>query len=181
MSVPCRGSDGSPSVPDVDAIMQRVRARVAERLASGVDTPEDLDEVRRIESGVRERADFGPALADDIALVHTALDPLGPHAFTSHRGGVAGGLIVAAKRWLRRLVRPVAAVALVRQAAFNGAVARLLTVASRGVQSLEADNDALLRRLDELERLNRELTSRCDTLQADVRGLQARVDREGME
>jgi hypothetical protein len=129
---------------------------------------------------MRERVDFGPAPADDIARLHATWDPLGPHTFTSHRVGI-GKIIVTAKQWLRRLAMPVAAVTLARQAAFNGAVARLLAGAVQGVQSLEDRNDALLRRLDELERLNRELTSRCDTLQADVRGLQARVDREGME
>ena len=178
MSVPFRDIPGSQPVPDVDAIMQGVRARVAGRPARGADTPEDLERVRRIECEIRERTDFGPALADDVVLLHTAMDPLGPHVFTSHRAGL-GRLVVAAKQWFRRLFTPVAAVVLVRQSAFNGAVARLLTVVTRGVQSLEVDNDALQRRLDELERRDLELQARCDRLQAGVRDLEARVGTEG--
>lgn len=178
MSVPFREIPGSRPVPDVDAIMQGVRARVAERPVRGADAPGDLERVRRVECEIRERTDFGAALADDVVLLHASTDPLGPHVFTSHRAGL-GSLVVAAKQRLRRLLTPAAAVVLVRQSAFNGAVARLLTVAARGVQSLEAGNDALQRRLDELERRDLELQARCDRLQAEVRDLEARVGTEG--
>jgi len=178
MSVPFKDVPGSRPVPDVDVLMQRVRSSVADKLGSGAYSAADLEEVRRIEHELRERSDVGPAAADDIARLHSSWDPLGPHAFASHRAGV-GRLIVAAKQMLRRLAMPVAAVTLVRQAEFNGAVARLLTGASRGVQSLEVVNDALLRRIEELERRNLELHARCDGLQAEVRRLQARLESDG--
>jgi O-antigen chain-terminating methyltransferase len=168
--------------PDVDALMQRVRAGVADKLARGVYTQADLDEVRRIELEIRERSDFGPDPGDDIARLHASWDPLGPHAFTSHRGGV-GKVIVKAKGLLRTLVKPVASVALVRQAEFNSAVARLLTGASHGVQTLEDGHDALLLKHDELERKHRDLAVRCGELLTEVRRLQARlesVDRAGI-
>jgi hypothetical protein len=180
MSVPFKENPGSRPVPDVDTLMQRVRAGVADKLARGVYSAADIEAVRRSEHELRACGHSDHPTADDIARLHATWDPLGPHTFTSHRAGV-GRLLVAAKQWLRRLVMPVAAVTLARQAEFNGAVARLLTGVSRGVQSLEDGNDALLLRLDELERRNLELHARCDTLQAQVRGLQARVDREGME
>lgn len=173
---------GDAAAPDVDALMERVRAGVADKLARGVYSPADLDEIRRVELEIRERADFGPDPADDIARLHSSWDPLGPHTFTSHRGGV-GRLIVKAKGLLRRLVRPVASVALVRQAEFNGAVARLLTGASHGVQTLESSHDALLLKHDELERRHLELHARCGELLTEVRRLQARlesVDRGGL-
>ena len=177
MSVPFK--DGpAPPVPDVDALMLRVRSAVADKLGRGAYAPAELDAVRQVERELSERSASGPAAADDIARLHSSWDPLGPHAFTSHRGGV-GRLIVAAKQGLRRLALPLAAVTLARQAQFNGAVARLLTGASHGVRSLEAGNDALRRRLDELERRNQELRGRCDELEAQVRGLQARADRDG--
>jgi hypothetical protein len=158
--------------------MRRVRAGVADKLGRGVFTPADLEEVRRIEREMRERTEVGPTPADDIVRLRTSWDPLGPHTFTSHRVG-AGKLIVTAKQWLRRLAMPVAAVTLARQAEFNSAVARLLAGAIHGVQALDVGNDALLRRLDEMERRNLELHARCVELQMEVRGLQARLEPEG--
>lgn len=178
MSVPFKAGDGSPPVPDVDALMQRVRAGIAGKINRGEYAPADLEALRRIEYEPRERTDFGPAPADDIARLHSSWDPLGPYAFTSHRGGI-GTLVVAAKQWLRRLARPVAALTLVRQTEFNGAVARLLTGACHGVQSLEAEGESVARRLYDLESRNRELTARCDELQARIDGLQSRLDPEG--
>jgi hypothetical protein len=170
MSVP----ETEGAAPDAEALVRQVRARIAGRLSRGEYAPADLDALRRVEFEPRDRTDFGPAPADDIARLHAAWDPLGPHTFTSHRGAL-GAVVVAAKQLLRRLARPVAAVTLARQAAFNGAVARLLTGAAHGVQALEADAEALAGRLYELERSNRELSARCDELQAQLQRLQARL------
>jgi len=166
---------GAAQRPDVDALMERVRAGVADKLARGIYTQAELDEVRRVELEIRERTDFGPDPSDDIARLHATWDPLGPHAFTSHRGSV-GKLIVAAKQLLRKLVKPVASVVLVRQAEFNGAVARLLSGASHGVQTLESGHDALLLKHDELARRHLELHARCGELLTEVRRLQARLE-----
>ena len=155
--------------------MRRVLAGVADNRGRGVYTPADLEEVRRLEHEIRKRTDAGPAPADDIVRLHTSWNPLGPYTFTSHRGGV-GKLIVTVKQWLRRLAMPVAAVTLARQAEFNSAVVRLLTGAMHDVQSLEAGNDALLPKLDEMERRNLELHARCDELQQEVRGLRGRLE-----
>ena len=177
MSVPLPEVPGSPPVPDVEAVVLRVRAGIADRIGRGDYTPADLEELRRFELETRQRPDDGPPPAEDISRLHALWDPLGPHAFSSHRAGI-GGLLVAAKRLLRRLALPVARVVLVRQAEFNGAVARLLTGASRGVQSLEAGSDALLRRIDELERRDRELRASCEELRAEVRALRARLESD---
>lgn len=171
MSVPFKEAAGGPPVPDVDVIVQRVRAEVAGRLCRGEYAPADLEALRVVEHERRPRTDFGPASADDIARLHSSWDPLGPYAFSSHRGGI-GTLVVAAKHLLRRFVRPVAAVTLARQAQFNGAVARLLSGACRGVQSLEADNETMARRLYDLECRNREL-------QAEIDGLRSRIAPDG--
>jgi O-antigen chain-terminating methyltransferase len=149
--------------------MERVRAGIAERIARGVYTQADLEEVRRIELEVRERDDFDAVQAEDIALLHAFWDPLGPYTFTSHRGGV-GRLIVAVKRWLRAIVRPVAAVTLARQVEFNGAVARLLSAYAM------RNNESLLLKHDDLERRHRELHARCGELLTEVRRLQARLE-----
>jgi len=160
---------GAAERPDVDALMERVRAGIAERIAGGVYTQADLEEVRRIELEVRERDDFDAVQAEDIALLHAFWDPLGPYTFTSHRGGI-GRLIVAAKRWLRALVRPVAAVTLARQVEFNGAVARLLSAYAM------RNNESLLLKHEDLGRRHRELHARCGELLTEVRRLQARLE-----
>jgi len=163
------GPEHSP-IPDVDAIMQRVQAGVADRNGRGLISAADLEAARRVEDELRQGADSGPAPADDLALLRASSDPLGPYAFTSHRAGI-GALIVAAKRSLRRFIRPVAAVVLARQAEFNGAAVRLFVGESRRVHSLAAAVAALQRRADELERGNRELRARCDEMQREISAL----------
>lgn len=175
MSEPFKDDPVPASVPDVDAIVRGVRAGVAEQRARGVYTPTELDELRRIEEELRLRPDDGPSPAEDLARLRASSDPLGPHAFASHRAGV-GPLVVAAKERLRRLLKPVAAVLLARQAEFDGAAARLLDGAVRGVRSLEIENDALRDRVGELERRDLELRARCDQLAAEIR---ARRDAGG--
>jgi hypothetical protein len=165
----------APERPDVDALMERVRAGVAEKLAGGVYTREELDRVAAAALAIREEGDFGPDTGDDVARLHETWDPLGPFAFSSHRGGL-GRLIVAAKQAVRAALRPVAAIFLVRQTAFNGAVTRLLTRATNGVNTLEASHDALLLKHDDLARRHLELTGRCGDLLAEVRRLQARLE-----
>lgn len=178
MSVPFRDVSGGTPVPDVAALVRQVQAGVADKLARGIYTPADLEEVHRIEREIRKRTDAGPAPADDMVRLHTSWDPLGPYTFTSHRGGV-GALIVTAKQWLRRLATPLVAATLARQAEFNSAVVRLLTGSMHDVQSIDAGNDALLRKLDEMERRNLELRARIDHLQRQVRGLQDRLEPDG--
>jgi hypothetical protein len=178
MSVPFKQVPGGAPVPDVDALMLRVRARVAAKLRSGADPPETFEEVRRIERELRGRTDCGPAPAADIARLQTSWDPLGPHALASRRAGI-GSLVAMAKQLLLRLLRPVAAVVLARQSEFNGAASRLLACAVADVRLLEADNDALLRRLEELERGNLELGARCDELRAQLVDLKALSETGG--
>jgi hypothetical protein len=158
--------------------VERVRAGVADKLGRGVYSPADLEEVRCLERTLCEASDSGPAPADDLALLHATWDPLGPHTFTSHRAGI-GALVVAAKQWLRKLARPVAAVALPHQAEFNLAVARLLTGASRDLQLLEAGAEGLRRRIEELECRNLELAARCDELRGVACDPQARPEPGG--
>ena len=152
--------------------------RVADKLGRGDYTPADLEELRRFEHETAR----APDAARPRPMTSPGCTPRGTRSGRTRSPRTAPASATSSSRpssWLRRLARPVAAVTLARQAEFNGAVARLLTGASRGVQSLEAGNDALLRRLDELERRNLELHARCEELQAEVRGLQARLEPDG--
>jgi glycosyltransferase involved in cell wall biosynthesis len=178
VSVPFKDLPGVDVVPDVDALMESVRAGIADKLGRGVLAPADLDQARRGAEALLMSTEPDAASAADVARLHSLWNPLGPYPFSSHRSG-AGRLIVAAKRGLRRLVEPVAALTLARQAEFNGAVARLLAGATHGVQSLNAGNPELLRRIDVLERRYQDLYAECDGLRATVRGLQARLEPAG--
>ena len=95
--------------------------------------------------------------------------------FPKHRGDLLEAVVVAKGV----VVALLAAVTLARQAEFNHAVARLLTGAAHGVQSLENGSDVLRHRLGELERANRELQARCDQLQAEVHNLRGRPGPAG--
>ncbi|HWR97931.1 MAG TPA: class I SAM-dependent methyltransferase [Candidatus Methanoperedens sp.] len=173
---------GAPERPDVDALMERVRAGVADKLARGVWTQEELDRIARMELEIRPRVDFGPEPTDDLARLHALWSPSGPYRFTSHRGRV-GRVIVAVKGLLHRLFSPVAAVVLARQTEYNGAVTRLLNGATLGVRALEESHEALLLRHDELERSYLEVVARGNELLTEVRRLQARlesVERAGL-
>ena len=180
MSVPFKDElRGSSPVPDVDALV-RARARRRRRQARprGLHAGGSRGGASRRTRPARAHR-FRPGSGRRPRPICTPRGTRSGRTRSPRTAPASATLVVTAKQWLRRLARPVAAVTLARQAEFNGAVARLLTGATHGVQSLEAGNEALLRRLDEVERRNLELHARCDELQAEVRGLQARLEPDG--
>jgi hypothetical protein len=111
---------------DAGRLMEEIKERVRERRASGFYSE---DEVRRITQMELELTESEPTFSDELEqhLVRlndgwdTAADPV----ITSHRAGV-GYLIVAAKRFLRKLTRPYITLILARQVEFNSALLQLL-------------------------------------------------------
>lgn len=162
--------------PDADALMERVRAGVAEKIARGVYTAEELERVRRMELSIKERKDFGPDVGEGIAFLHAHWDPLGPHPITSHRPGAAGRLIVGAKIAVRKVLKPFASLVLSRQSEYNGAVARLLTSALHGVQNLEMRFDELLLKHYDISRRHQKLYERYQALVLEARRYYTRVE-----
>ncbi len=146
--------------PDVDLLMARVRAIAAQRLRSGYYRQEELEEIRRMEADVAARGSGGPDLEDSLSRLHASWDPTAPVEITSHRP-VLGRVIVPVKRAAMRVLRPFARMALSRQAAFDGEVTRLLTLAVRRAGNIDL-------RLRELEREHRELLDRHRKLLRDV-------------
>jgi O-antigen chain-terminating methyltransferase len=148
--------------PDVDALMERVRAGVADKLARGFYTAEEVELVRLMELSVKERKDFGPDLDEGIAFINSHWDPMDSHPITSHRGGAVGRLLVGSKTIVRKLTRPVASLALMRQTEFNGAVTRLLTSALHGLSTLQLRFDELQLKYYDLAKRHQELAGRLE-------------------
>jgi hypothetical protein len=137
---------GEAAPPDVAALLAEVEAAVAAKKAQGM---YPAAEVRRVEEAAVR---LQPALDDEaqaeIGARHAALVELWDAKecdVTTHRGGLAGRLLVASKRLMHRLTRPYVNVVLARQTAFNAELVRLLS-------SLIPQHADLRLRLDEAER-----------------------------
>jgi len=189
------GGDGVPTAtgePSLAGLLAEVEAAVAARIAQGLYSP---DEMRRVE----EAAVTLQAGAHDGALAEMSLR----HAYlmenwdakacgiSTHRGGLAGRMLVGIKLLLHRVTRPYLNIALARQTAFNDQLVKLLNVLvpqhsllCLRVEQTESRLNALedtSRRLGELERtaagrltaLERHLLSG----QAQSEALMARLQR----
>jgi O-antigen chain-terminating methyltransferase len=146
--------------PDVDLLMARVRAVAGQHIRGGEYRPEELQAIDRMEADLSARRGGGPDLEDALARLHAAWDPTAPVEITSHRP-LLGRVIVPLKRLATSALRPFARMALARQAAFDGEVTRLLTMAVRRAGNLDV-------RLRELEREHRELLDRHRLLLREV-------------
>ena len=121
-------AEGRPAEATVDAgrLMEEIKERVRERRASGFYSE---DEVRRITQMEIELAESAPAFQDELEghleQLNDGWDTAAEPVITSHRGGI-GGVIVAAKKLLRRITRPYITLILARQVEFNSALLHLL-------------------------------------------------------
>ena len=107
---------------DGEAIAARLRERVEERIARGVVTAEEIEEVAAARLEVFDEGDLASE-AFRRCCVTAAVDR--PAVITSHRA-VVGPILVAAKRALARLLRFQNEAALARQREFNENVLRVL-------------------------------------------------------
>ncbi len=111
---------------DVARIMEELRARVAERKASGFYSEEEVERIARMELEIQEVL---PGYRDDLdhhlAILNDSWDTKAEAAATSHRR-LLGPLIVATKKLLRRLTAPYINMVLAQQVEFNSTLVRLL-------------------------------------------------------
>ncbi len=150
----------APPKPDVAALLAEVEAAVQEKKARGLYNPA---EVRRVEEAALDLS----RAADDGALAELALrqanlqqlwDPKVCGVVT-HRGGLAGRLVVGMKRLLHRITRPYLNIVLARQTAFNDELVKLLNVMVPQHSDLRPRMLQSERRLDAAEDLGRFLAS----------------------
>lgn len=123
--------------PDIQALLDEVERRVAEKKAQGV---YDLAEVRRVEE---EALSFSEAARDSAAaeLAYRAAQlqemwDATVCGVTTHRTGLKGRLVAGAKRLLHRLTKPYVNLVLARQVLFNAEVIKFLSVLSANYSDL---------------------------------------------
>src|SRR3989304_3375177 len=91
---------------DVARIMEAIKARVAERKASGFYSEEEVQRITQMELELQEPLPgYRDELDHHLAILNDSWDPTAEPAITSHRP-VVGPLIVVAKRLLRPPAAP---------------------------------------------------------------------------
>ncbi len=118
-----------PRELDVAQLLAQVEASVQEKKASGFYDPAEVRRVDQAAVSLAAAAQDG-ALAE-AALRHANLQRLWDAkvcGVTTHRGGLAGRLLVSAKRLLHKITKPYLGIALAQQVAFNDELVKLLNV-----------------------------------------------------
>jgi O-antigen chain-terminating methyltransferase len=161
----------------VAALLAEVEAAVQEKKSQGLYNPAEVRKVEEAALDLSRAADDG-ALAE-LALRHANLQQLWDPkvcGVATQRGGLAGRLVVAAKRLLHRITRPYLNIALARQTAFNDELVKLLNVMTPQHADLRPRMLQSERRLDAAEDLGRFLaTEHGHRLKELERGGEARL------
>ena len=182
---------GTPTV-DVARLMEEIKERVRQRLASGFYSEEEVRRITQMELEIREvPPGFREEVEQHLAVLNDGWDTLRPPVITSHRPAV-GRLIVAGKRLLAQLARPLITVALQRQVEFNSALLHLLNafvlpvrdqlrdVSARVTQKTEELSLSLHERVaaEHATRVqhHRELADRIEQLGRELAALREAVD-----
>jgi O-antigen chain-terminating methyltransferase len=174
---------------DAGRLMEEIKERVRERRASGFYSE---DEVRRITQMEIELAESAPAFQDELEghleQLNDGWDTAAEPVITSHRGGI-GGVIVAAKKLLRRVTRPYITLILARQVEFNSALLHLLNAfvlpvrdalatLTRRHEDLSLDlQERLTVEHGERRRKEQEVAQQLAVLTARLEDLRAEMDR----
>jgi O-antigen chain-terminating methyltransferase len=128
---PDSAAGAAPAVqadPVVTGLLAEVEAAVAAKTAQGLYNPREMRRVE--EAAVTLQASTDGALAE-LSQRHTFLQEnwdAKACGISTHRGGLAGRLLVGAKRLLHRVTRPYLNIALAQQTAFNDQLVKLLNV-----------------------------------------------------
>ena len=155
-------SNGRPSapLPDVQALLEAVEERVAQKKASGQYDPA---EIRKVEEAVVELA---PPVEDgaeaEMGIHHSKLqNTWNPKDFgvTTHRTGPKGELVIKAKRLLHKALGFITGILLARQTTFNDELVKLLNILVPHHQALRQRMPLAEKRLDGLEDLSRDLSA----------------------
>ncbi len=158
--------------PSVEDLLAEVDRAVEEKKAQGLYDPE---EVRRID---QMSVNFVQAVEDgaeaELALRSANLQKLWDakqSGITTHRGGMAGRIIVALKKLLHRLSSFPLGVWLARQVQFNDELVKLTNVLVPQHTDLRHRMNHNEKRLDEVEYANRALHAELARLGDLLRGL----------
>jgi O-antigen chain-terminating methyltransferase len=175
----------------VDAVrlMEEIKERVRQRRASGFYSEEEVRRITQMEIELAESAPtFHDELEEHLERLNDGWDTAAEPTIASHRAGI-GGLIVAAKKLLRRGTRPYISLILARQVEFNSSLLHLLNAfilpvrdglqaLTRRFEDLSLDvQERLTLEHTERQRRERELAERLDVLSARVEDLRTATER----
>lgn len=175
---------GEEPAVDVARLMEEIKERVRQRKASGFYSEEEIRRITQMELEVREVL---PGYRDELDFHLTTLneiwDPKEPEPLTSHRR-VIGPVIVALKRIVQRLGRPLIGLALARQARVNSHLVQLLNSFAPQIRDhlrevahrLDQAQEEMTLAHTEEERRHRELFARVEALKAEVARLTGHLD-----
>lgn len=176
----------SQNKPDVAALLARVDEEVRRKKEEGFYDPAEVRKVEEMAVTLSQAADDGASA--ELSLRHSALKDLWDPkacAVDSHRGGLAGKLVVAAKRLLHKATKPYINLVLARQTQFNDELVKLLNVLVPHHADLRFRMPHGEKRLDVLEDLARHLTGQVADTARDTRSglkeLEARLSAQERE
>lgn len=169
---------------DVARLMAEIKERVRQRKASGFYSEEEIRRITQMELEVREvLPGYRDELDHHLAILNDVWDPKEPEPITSHRR-VVGPVIVALKRVVQRLGRPLIGLALARQARFNSHLIRLLNSFAPQMRDhlrdlahrLEQIQERMTIGYTEQQRRQQELFERVEALRTEVGQLNANLE-----
>jgi hypothetical protein len=143
-----------PEVPAVDVvrIMREIRESIQKKRARGVYTPEELESLAEVRfRSYAEAAEVDPRLLERLLGPSHDWNIAPDYLVRSHREGAGARLIVLAKKLARPIVRLYTDHLVLRQAQVNQYFLHLLHDSIRESVRLQAEVQALRRRLEELE------------------------------
>ncbi len=152
--------------------MEEVKARVAEKKASGAYLAEEIEEITRMELKLRESEGYGEEMERLISWLHTHWEATGP--VDSEKSGKISPGREAVKKILRAILSPVSRLLLGKQNQINARIVQVLSGSlpplRDGSREVEERVDALALRL---EKDNRQLRQEMEKLSARL------AEREG--
>jgi len=169
---------------DVARLMEEIKERVRQKKAAGFYSEEELRRITQMELEVQEVL---PGYRDELDFHLTTLndiwDPKEPEPIASHRR-VLGPALVALKRVIQRLARPVIGLALARQTRVNSHLVQLLNSFAPQIRDhlrevalrLEQAQERMTIGHTEQQRRQQELFARVEALRAEVARFTAHLE-----
>ena len=116
---------GRPERVDAARIMERIRARVAEKKTSGFYGPDEIEKITRMELNLREKEGYGEEMERILSWLHTHWEATGP--VDGEGQAPSSPLKRALKKILLRLLSPFARLLLGKQNQVNARLVQLLS------------------------------------------------------
>ncbi|MBN1550603.1 hypothetical protein JW979_04000 [bacterium] len=155
---------------NVEEIMQKIRAAIAEKQKAGIYTEESIEELADSKiMQFAEEAEIDSALLERLRSPDHSWNISPSYLITSHRTGIKAGLIKLTKRMVRPFVRLYTDHIFGRQAQINLYFAHLLHNLVRELTRLQINHTSLKHRTDRLEREKEFFEQRIRTLEKMVK------------